>query len=97
MKSYIYTALGLGAGLFIGVALKTIYNEATAYDRVLQKTFPSVRAASPFLNNTPLDSNNNVNIAPPVMSKRLIYNFIADAVEKVSDKVVYIDIKDSRR
>lgn len=96
-KSFIYTAFGLGAGICIGVTTKTIYNEVTANNKLLQKAYPSLHAASPLLENKPLNCNKNVDSAPPDTSKKLIFNFIADAVEKVSDKVVYIDIKDSRR
>ncbi|XP_069168106.1 serine protease HTRA2, mitochondrial isoform X2 [Procambarus clarkii] len=93
--SYIRTALGLGAGLFIGATIKGVYEKAKIYE--LKQGVPSVCAASPFSFIAAPETEDSVNQPPPSVSKRQIYNFIADAVEKVSDKVVYIDIKDNRR
>ncbi|KAG7174433.1 serine protease HTRA2, mitochondrial-like [Homarus americanus] len=97
-KSYIRTALGLSAGLFIGATLKTLYNNKNSDDLVqVTPLIPSVYGASPFSFTTPVETEDSVSKSSVSVSKRQVYNFIADAVEKTSDKVVYIDIKDSRR
>lgn len=95
-KKYAYTVLGLGAGVVIGSTLKTIYEDLRSTDRLVQRVIPSVCAASPFSIGKIGDDNKNVGKSAPPTSKRLVYNFIADAVEKASDKVVNIDIKDKR-
>lgn len=96
-KSFLYTFVGFGAGLIIGAILKTHYDERTRSKKPLTHILPSVSAASPFSFSSVLDENNNEILPPETVSKRVSYNFIADAVEKASDKVVYIDIKDVRR
>lgn len=93
---YIRTALGVGAGFLIGATIKAIYDSISKPNELFQG-IPSVCAASPFSVVVPSDTQDQPSQPLPPVSKRQIYNFIADAVEKVSDKVVYIDIKDSRR
>lgn len=98
--SFLYSIVGFGAGLILGAILKTHYNEWSRSRRYLTNILPSVSAASPFIFTPPVDENNNETKSPKeeeMLSKRMTRNFIADAVEKASDKVVYIDIKDARR
>lgn len=96
-RSLLYTIVGFGTGLIIGAVLKTHYDDRTKSKRSLTHILPSVSAASPFTFSPAVDSNNNEAKPPETTIKRISHNFIADAVEKASDKVVYIDIKDSRR
>ncbi|KAK4319861.1 hypothetical protein Pmani_009247 [Petrolisthes manimaculis] len=93
---FIRIAVGFGVGLFIGGKLKTYYDEKSKIDKSLHRLFPTVYAANPLSVPKPSDVDKSQDETKSV-SKRMIYNFIADAVEKASDKVVYIDIKDSRR
>lgn len=98
--SFLYSIVGFGAGLILGAILKSHYNEWSRSKRYLTNVLPSVSAASPFTFTPAVDHNNNeTNSAKQeaTLSKRITHNFIADAVEKASDKVVYIDIKDARR
>lgn len=96
-RSFLYSVVGFGTGLVIGAILKAQYDERTKSRKSLTYILPSVSAASPF-NFTPVvDTNNNETKPPETIIKRIGHNFIADAVERASDKVVYIDIKDGRR
>lgn len=96
-RSFLYSFVGFGTGLVIGAILKAQYDERTKSRKSLTYILPSVSAASPF-NFTPVvDTNNNETKPPETIIKRIGHNFIADAVERASDKVVYIDIKDGRR
>lgn len=95
--SYLRTAFGLGAGLLIGATIKTCYDERSE-DWQGHKLVPGVHAASPFnISSLIGDENNNVMNPSSTGSNRKNFNFIADVVEKVSDGVVYIEIKDHRR
>lgn len=96
-KSFTYTIAGFGAGIIIGAILKAHYDEQTKSKKPFSHILPSVSAASPFSFSPGLDANNNEIQPATPLSKRISHNFIADAVEKASDKVVYIDIRDPRR
>ncbi|XP_050695247.1 serine protease HTRA2, mitochondrial-like isoform X2 [Eriocheir sinensis] len=96
-KSFMYTIAGFGAGIIISAILKAHYDEWTKSKKPLFHILPSISAASPFSVNPALDVNNNETQPATTLSKRISHNFIADAVEKASDKVVYIDIRDHRR
>ncbi|MPC09454.1 Serine protease HTRA2, mitochondrial [Portunus trituberculatus] len=99
--TFLYSIVGFGAGLILGAIVKSHYNEWSRTKRYLTSVLPCVAAASPFTFTASVDHNNNEPEPPPKqespLSKRITHNFIADAVEKASDKVVYIDIKDARR
>lgn len=90
--SFVRVAVGFGVGLIFGATLKTYYDEKTSRNEK-SSVFPTVCAANPLSYTQP---DNTQNDAKPV-SRRMVYNFVADAVEKASDKVVFIDIKDNRR
>ena len=99
--SFLCSIVGFGTGLVLGAILKSHYNEWSRSRKYLTTVLPCVTAASPFTFTPSVDHNNNDTKLPPKeetpLSKRITHNFIADAVEKASDKVVYIDIKDARR
>ncbi|XP_068230477.1 serine protease HTRA2, mitochondrial isoform X1 [Palaemon carinicauda] len=95
--SYLRTAVGLGGGLLIGAAIKTCY-DARSEDWQTPKILPGVHAANPFnISSLIADENNNLANLSSSGSNRKNFNFIADVVDKVSDGVVYIEIKDNRR
>lgn len=96
-STYIRTALGFGAGLLIGASLKTFYNELCREDGTYPSILPAIHAASPFGVDVSDMNKNSISPPSPPASKRLVFNFIADVVDKVSDGVVYIEIKDRRK
>ena len=96
-RSIMHTIAGFGAGFILGAILKAQYDEWSRSTKSLTHILPSVSAASPFTFTPVVDHNNNETKPPETTSKKIMHNFIADAVENASDKVVYIDIKDSRR
>ncbi|XP_076059231.1 serine protease HTRA2, mitochondrial-like [Oratosquilla oratoria] len=88
-KNLVGVLAGLGTGLCLGLAYKArIENGSPLFFNI-----PVLHASKGFT----VDENNNPEgiVEPP--SRKLIYNFIADVVEGISDSVVYIEIKYMRR
>ncbi|MCL4130791.1 UNVERIFIED_CONTAM: hypothetical protein GTU68_032385, partial [Idotea baltica] len=96
-KTFYYSSYAhviyFGIGVGVGVSLYNYLKERSLLflpDKVGTLFLPTVHAAAPIYN--PVKEEEKIN-----KGSRHSHNFIADVVEKVSDGVVYIEIKDHRR